>query len=1080
MTTNGLYKKGLLAFGDMTLTHVAKGFIIHCPDLGNASDSLRFLWRDKMRQIIVGVGERNRAQIHFNKTCDFDEAIEQYAADTQSAHTDEACMNFRDAHVAVYSRLNKERALQRKIARFYLCKQIGQRPPAGLSTRAALDFNERLLDEYATEFAHFGNNLNNICSGAGAKARPMSDTDHFAHINEYFNPSFLDRRMDLKKLFNPARSILGQAWRNGLVGGEQHRPPFGIYNDTYYFNFLILRRLPEFADTGDIEHITGELFNDYSVIVNLYPENKENIKNRYQTEINRLSKSLSNPKNQSQAEADQLGILRERLKQLNHGFHTPISFDFCVQIRDQDLGALAGKTAALQTAIHALNGADYYTPNLYAACEKIYFQGFPGFPWNNYTAHKREQNDEEIVRILPLTSSFTGHLDGAQALFPGDNNQLVGVKAFIGKMPQPFLIVGAPGSGKTHMTINLLNQLYCHLGFLFIIEEKKDYGQFTKSHNCETTVIDPNGTKTFNLFYTHGTPLDDNHVAEAAALCAIFAGATDSAREDNIQRAMFSTYIRRLYAHSFEMWKRRHADCHLPLMRRAFLIHKLWQDYKVDDDECDFTQAWARVRDWEKADAAQVAAEENLVSDSDAIAFSKNRHTARFVSNLAFSCYDPARYPQLKHLVIDMGMAPDSEHDARVVNQLVTLLRAWTAAEGNNGCLFDGVGNIDLRKRIVHFECGKLGEANQQMRDAALFLIVQQVRRRIISLPRDLPKGAVFEEASQVLKAEKGADLLKEFLAKMRGYKLWAGATITTETEWFRLSSSPKDIITFGEGCEGLAVFGQTGSAKTSSMRTAIRRLLRLGLGGVVFTVKDDSEPDKKDGEFETWKKFCKDEGRLDDVVELRPGTHSFNFITAEAKGDGSGENALIENIIAIMLEAAKVIDGQHKTDIWDKAAKGLLRSLLTLITVARPEIDISELYNCISGMPKGVDKASVDAFTKNSPIVTLLNDVDKIPTNQQHPDLDTSLRYIFDEWPNIDQKTTSSVVFTLTALCDTLRRSPLRDWLCGKTTVSPADCRKGKIILINYPHFEIRRVRAVGANHYQIILPAHLAACWR
>jgi hypothetical protein len=52
------------------------------------------------------------------------------------------------------------------------------------------------------------------------------------------------------------------------------------------------------------------------------------------------------------------------------------------------------------------------------------------------------------------------------------------------------------------------------------------------------------------------------------------------------------------------------------------------------------------------------------------------------------------------------------------------------------------------------------------------------VRRRIISLPRDLPKGAVFEEASQVLKAEKGADLLKEFLAKMRGYKLWAGATI--------------------------------------------------------------------------------------------------------------------------------------------------------------------------------------------------------------------------------------------------------------------------------------------------------------
>jgi hypothetical protein len=299
---------------------------------------------------------------------------------------------------------------------------------------------------------------------------------------------------------------------------------------------------------------------------------------------------------------------------------------------------------------------------------------------------------------------------------------------------------------------------------------------------------------------------------------------------------------------------------------------------------------------------------------------------------------------------------------------------------------------------------------------------------------------------------------------------------LTTETEWFRLSSSPKDIITFGEGCEGLAVFGQTGSAKTSSMRTAIRRLLRLGLGGVVFTVKDDSEPGAKDGEFETWKKFCQDEGRWDDVVELRPGTHSFNFITAEAKGDGSGESALIENIIATMLEAAKVIDGQHKTDIWDKAAKGLLRSLLTLMTIARPEIDISEIYNCISGMPKGVDKASVDAFTKNSPIVTLINDVDKIPVNQQHPDLETSLRYIFDEWPNIDQKTTSSVVFTLTALCDTLRRSPLRDWLCGKTTVSPADCRKGKIILINYPILTYGE----SARLAQIIIKSSCQRIWQ
>lgn len=287
---------------------------------------------------------------------------------------------------------------------------------------------------------------------------------------------------------------------------------------------------------------------------------------------------------------------------------------------------------------------------------------------------------------------------------------------------------------------------------------------------------------------------------------------------------------------------------------------------------------------------------------------------------------------------------------------------------------------------------------------------------------------------------------------------------LTTETEWFRLSSSPKDIISFGDGCEGLAVFGQTGSAKTSSMRTAIRRLLRLGLGGVVFTVKED--------EFPTWKQFCKEEGRLNDVVELKPGGASFNFITAEARGDGG--NALIENVIEVMLAASSVIDGKYKTDIWDKAAKGLLRSLLTLLTIAREEIDISELYNCIASMPKGVDKASVDAFMKNSPIVALINDVDR--GGKQHPDLDTSLSYIFNEWPNLDQRTTSSVVFTLTALCDTLRRSPLRNWLCAKTTVSPADCRQGKIILIHYPILKYGE----SARLAQIIIKSSCQRIWQ
>ncbi|MDR1146891.1 MAG: type IV secretory system conjugative DNA transfer family protein [Verrucomicrobiales bacterium] len=274
---------------------------------------------------------------------------------------------------------------------------------------------------------------------------------------------------------------------------------------------------------------------------------------------------------------------------------------------------------------------------------------------------------------------------------------------------------------------------------------------------------------------------------------------------------------------------------------------------------------------------------------------------------------------------------------------------------------------------------------------------------------------------------------------------------LTLDDEWFRLSGSATDIITLGRGCEGVVVFGQTGGAKTSSMKTAALQLLRKGLGGIVFCVKKE--------EYGDWLKFARQAGRLNDVVEFAPGKHCYNFINAEAENGG----ALIENIVSVILDAAKVLGGKQGDDTWDKAAKQLMRSLITILLSACDRVTIDDMYACIANMPKAFDEAKLKQWQQNSTLGRFLSGC-----KTDHPDLEASVSYLLEEWPALASETSSSVQFTLSSTIDTLRRAPLKDWLCDRTTVRPEDARTGKIIIVNYPIMQYKEAARLAQIIYK------------
>jgi len=120
-----------------------------------------------------------------------------------------------------------------------------------------------------------------------------------------------------------------------------------------------------------------------------------------------------------------------------------------------------------------------------ATTKNIWYQTWPGSLWGKYDHHADSGMDEWLADILPLSSTFTGHLDGAEALYDGSNHNLIGVRNFLSGTPQLAVMLGMTRGGKSTFMCDLLSQTELYFDYTVIIEEGLSYGIYTKA-------VDPN------------------------------------------------------------------------------------------------------------------------------------------------------------------------------------------------------------------------------------------------------------------------------------------------------------------------------------------------------------------------------------------------------------------------------------------------------------------------------------------------------------------------------------------------------------------------------------------------------------
>src|ERR1700736_3656410 len=98
-----------------------------------------------------------------------------------------------------------------------------------------------------------------------------------------------------------------------------------------------------------------------------------------------------------------------------------------------------------------------------------------------------------LPRGLAWSATFTGHLEGAEAIYNGARGNLVGIRTRLGNTPQHGVLFGMTGAGKSVIVADLLAQIGHRFGFRLIVEEGLSHAVLTQTQGCEPVIINPNG-----------------------------------------------------------------------------------------------------------------------------------------------------------------------------------------------------------------------------------------------------------------------------------------------------------------------------------------------------------------------------------------------------------------------------------------------------------------------------------------------------------------------------------------------------------------------------------------------------------
>lgn len=296
------------------------------------------------------------------------------------------------------------------------------------------------------------------------------------------------------------------------------------------------------------------------------------------------------------------------------------------------------------------------------------------------------------------------------------------------------------------------------------------------------------------------------------------------------------------------------------------------------------------------------------------------------------------------------------------------------------------------------------------------------------------------------------------------------------------------DALTLRQACEGIHIFGGTGSGKTSGSGQALAlHYLERGMGGLVLTAKNE--------ELATWQRYAAITDRTADLVVFDPESACrFNFMDYENQRTDKGGGGSL-NIVDILLDVGGMDeDNSSQNPFFAKAARRLLTNAVELCQLdvkypnPRPNervddpdsIQLAHIMDVIRSAPRKEEDKKSETWQAGrcARILAKLYTLhDLYETYQETPEKDrktpeytplsaednhaaTDLMFYWGYGIISDggKDTLNSVIATLSNVTDLFQRGTLHKLFCTttstdeKTDVRPEASFSGKIIIINLP----------------------------
>lgn len=748
---------------------IGKGYDVEMPDTENTDPSWLMSMEDNLRVLLRMVRPEVRLQVSWSVDSDYRKELERYKQKTEELPQDRWSTRQREERYNRYDKKIRDHRLRREHLQFYFTSKI-----QGKAMGGGRQYYEELLQAAKREQNELEEALRQQFGSLGGRVTPMGDMEHFEAFYRYFNPSaFENEALKLDDIYDPSKTVCEMCFNSEAAPYRMGSSTFKM--DGFYQGICVMKTLPKFTYIGMMRTLTQLDILDYQIVCNIEAGDVE--KDRISTEgkVARLERGKITPSLEAT-----LMKLRTRIRRLSTNEVVPYRMHLIVRVWDKNADNCASKLSAIRNSILKLGGAQSYEPTLPTSVRNYWQLCMPGWTWSNYNDFKLYVEDVNLADILPISSTPTGDLDEAEAIYDGPRGALVGLTTFIGKegsqRPEHGIMFGASGAGKSVFTIDFLTQTAPYYDYTAIVEEGLSYNLFTRLYGCTPIIVQPNGHLTFNYFDTRGLPLSPDQLGGATAIAHLMAGPPPDIDKDRIRQALLSKQIERLYIDQFETWAGRHPVERAEAARRV-AIADAWRKKRMPVGTV-LSDAWLDYRaELMEGQPAAVEMERMAVDPSLLEDFLNDPANQWDLMSMAYTLMKPEDMPTHSQFVELLNLESRQRRAHEDLGLLRMLLEPWSRT-GRYGAILDGVNNVDLSGKVVHFELSYIPESAKELRTVAAFLITNDLRKEIMSRPRSTRKRIILEELSAFLAMPDGDRITREYYERMRKYSCWVFSII--------------------------------------------------------------------------------------------------------------------------------------------------------------------------------------------------------------------------------------------------------------------------------------------------------------